>query len=233
MAIRGGYSAFSDGPAMDPTPHTDMSQIPVMSSSIPDMTPDFSSANDSAYSGLSNYGMPAANDDDGDSMDMSTDALHPAHFQASTSVLGRYARQAAETKKPKEAASVSAPVAKDASVPESRPDGPNLHRKHTIHEGLAKEAADKSPARAAGAKFIKAAQGKDEAVDATETHPRGTGKPAIYAGTPGGKHPDHEANFEKHLNSITQAASEKRPMSTREGVLTKAKTMNTENLPKE
>jgi hypothetical protein len=201
MAIRGGYSAFSDGPAMDPTPHTDMSQIPVMSSSIPDMTPDFSSANDSAYSGLSNYGMPAANDDDGDSMDMSTDALHPAHFQASTSVLGRYARQAAETKKPKEAASVSAPVAKDASVPESRPDGPNLHRKHTIHEGLAKEAADKSPARAAGAKFIKAAQGKDEAVDAG-SEPDNSGKEPAH-----GTSSKDRVNIGAAANKVNNAGS--------------------------
>ena len=71
------------------------------------------------------------------------------------------------------------------------------------------------------------------AEDETIVHPRGTGKPAIYAGTSGGKHPDHEANFENHLSAIGKAAEEQRPMSVREGVLTKAKTHRVENLPKE
>jgi len=71
------------------------------------------------------------------------------------------------------------------------------------------------------------------AKDETIVHLRGTGKPAIYAGTSGGKHPEHEANFEKHLSAIGQAAEEQRPMSVREGVLTKAKTHRVENLPKE
>lgn len=67
------------------------------------------------------------------------------------------------------------------------------------------------------------------ATDETVTHPRGTGKPAAYAGTEGGKHPDHNGNFQEHLKAIGEARG--RPQSLREGVVGRAKSINIENIP--